>query len=119
MLKKIGTLVIWCLVFAMVSLSLGFTIYERKKIVCTDVRVEITDSLDNQFIPAPWFSLTVIHVLLYDLPVRESDLHHHILDKYLSFTPIIEQVKGKVGTLFGELEVNKLLGRQRIDSNGG
>ncbi len=50
MLKKIGTLVIWCLVFAMVSLSLGFTIYERKKIVCTDVRVEITDSLDNQFI---------------------------------------------------------------------
>ncbi len=50
MLKKIGTLVVWCLVFGLVSLSLGFTIYERKKIVCTDVRVEITDSVDNQFI---------------------------------------------------------------------
>ena len=50
MIKKFGTLVIWCLVFAMVSLSLGFTIYEQKMIVCTDVRVEITDSLDNQFL---------------------------------------------------------------------
>ena len=50
MIKKFGTLVIWCLVFAMVSLSLGFTIYEQKKIVCTDVRVEITDSLENQFL---------------------------------------------------------------------
>ncbi len=50
MLRKIGHLIIWCLVFGAVSLSLGFTIYERKKIVCADVRVEITDSIDNQFI---------------------------------------------------------------------
>jgi len=50
MLKKIGTLLIWCLVLAVVFLSLGFTIYERKKIVCTDVRVEITDSTQNQFL---------------------------------------------------------------------
>jgi cell division protein FtsQ len=50
MFKKIGYLLTWCLAFAVVSLSLGFTIHERSKIVCTDVRVEITDSLDNQFI---------------------------------------------------------------------
>ena len=50
MLKKIGYFVIWSLVLAMVSLSLGFSIYERKKIVCTDVRVEITDSVQNQFV---------------------------------------------------------------------
>jgi cell division protein FtsQ len=50
MIKKIVSFFIWCLVLAMVSLSLGFTIYERKKIVCTDVRVEIIDSADNQFI---------------------------------------------------------------------
>ncbi len=50
MIKKIGKLIIWCLVLAAISLSLGFTIYERKKIVCTDVRVEITDSADCQFI---------------------------------------------------------------------
>ena len=34
----------------LVFLTLGFSINERKKIICTDVRVEITDSLDNQFI---------------------------------------------------------------------
>ncbi len=50
MLRKIGYLVIWSLVLAVVSLSLGFSIYERKKIVCTDVRVEITDSVQNQFV---------------------------------------------------------------------
>lgn len=50
MIKKIGKLVIWCLVFAVVGLSLGFTVNERKKIVCTDVRVEIVDSTENQFI---------------------------------------------------------------------
>ncbi len=50
MFKKIGTLIFWCLVLGMVSLSLGFTIYEGKKIVCTDVRVEIIDSIDNQFL---------------------------------------------------------------------
>jgi len=50
MLKKIGYLFIWSLVLAGVCLSLGFTIYERKRIVCTDVRVEITDSVQNQFI---------------------------------------------------------------------
>ena len=50
MFKKIGRLIIWCLVFAAVSLSLGFTIQESRKIVCTDVRVEITDSTDSQFI---------------------------------------------------------------------
>ena len=50
MLKKIGYLFIWFLVMAGVLLSLGFTIYERKKIVCTDVRVLISDSIQNQFI---------------------------------------------------------------------
>jgi cell division protein FtsQ len=50
MFKKIGKLVIWCLVFGVVGLSLGFTVNERSRIVCTDVRVEITDSTENQFI---------------------------------------------------------------------
>ena len=50
MLKRIGNLLIWGLVLAVVFLSLGFTVYERKKIVCTDVRVEITDSTKNQFV---------------------------------------------------------------------
>jgi len=50
MLKRIGNLLVWGLVLAMVFLSLGFSIYERKKIVCTDVRVEITDSTKNQFL---------------------------------------------------------------------
>src|SRR5665647_811530 len=50
MMNKIVSFLIWCLVLAMVSISLGFTIYERKKIVCTDIRVEIIDSTDNQFI---------------------------------------------------------------------
>jgi len=50
MLRKIGYLIVWCLAVAAVSLSLGFTVYERKKIVCTDVRVEIMDSIDNQFL---------------------------------------------------------------------
>ncbi len=50
MFKKIGSLIIWCLMLALVSLSFGFTFNESKKIICTDVRVEITDSIDNQFI---------------------------------------------------------------------
>ena len=50
MIKKIGYLLVWCLVLGMVFLSLGFSIYERNKIVCTDVRVEITDSTENQFL---------------------------------------------------------------------
>ncbi len=50
MFKRIGKLLVWCLVLAVVSLSLGFTIYERKKIICTDVRVQLTDSIENQFI---------------------------------------------------------------------
>ena len=50
MFKKIGRLIVWCLVFVAVSLSLGFTIYESRKIVCTDVRVEIVDSVDFQFL---------------------------------------------------------------------
>ncbi len=50
MLRKIGNLLIWGMVLAVVFLSLGFTIYERNKIVCTEVRVEITDSIQNQFL---------------------------------------------------------------------
>lgn len=50
MIKKIGYLLVWCLVLGMVFLSLGFSIVERNKIVCTDVRVEITDSAENQFL---------------------------------------------------------------------
>jgi cell division protein FtsQ len=50
MFRRIGKILIWCLVALVVSGSLGFTIRERKKIVCTDVRVEITDSTDNQFL---------------------------------------------------------------------
>lgn len=50
MIKKIGYLLVWCMVLGMVFLSLGFSIYERNKIVCTDVRVEITDSTENQFL---------------------------------------------------------------------
>ncbi len=50
MFKKLGKLLIWFAVFAVVSLSLGFTIVERNRIVCTDVRVEITDSTKNQFL---------------------------------------------------------------------
>ena len=50
MFKRIGKLLVWCLVLGVVSLSLGFTIYERKKIICTDVRVQITDSIENQFL---------------------------------------------------------------------
>jgi cell division protein FtsQ len=50
MFRKIGNLLIWGMVLAVVFLSLGFTIYERNKIVCTDVRVEITDSIQNQFL---------------------------------------------------------------------
>jgi cell division protein FtsQ len=38
------------MVLGMVFLSLGFSIFERNKIVCTDVRVEITDSTENQFL---------------------------------------------------------------------
>lgn len=41
---------LWLLLFAVVSLSLGFTLYEQRKIVCTDVRVEIVDSTDCQFL---------------------------------------------------------------------
>jgi cell division protein FtsQ len=50
MFKRIGKILIWGLVFLVVSVSLGFTIRERSRIVCTDVRVEIIDSTDNQFI---------------------------------------------------------------------
>jgi len=50
MIKKIGYLLVWCMVLGMVFLSLGFSIFERNKIVCTDVRVEITDSTENQFL---------------------------------------------------------------------
>lgn len=50
MIKKIGYLLVWCMVLGMVFLSLGFSIFERNKIVCTDVRVEITDSTQNQFL---------------------------------------------------------------------
>ncbi len=50
MFKRIGKILIWCFVFLVVSVSLGFTIRERNRIICTDVRVEITDSIDNQFI---------------------------------------------------------------------
>jgi len=50
MIKKIGYLLVWCMALGMVFLSLGFSILERNKIVCTDVRVEITDSTENQFL---------------------------------------------------------------------
>lgn len=50
MVKRIGRLLVWLLLFAVVSLSLGFTIYEQRKIVCTDVRVEIVDSTEYQFL---------------------------------------------------------------------
>lgn len=50
MIKRIGKLLIWTLVFALVILSLGFTANERRKIICTDVRVEIADTSVNQFI---------------------------------------------------------------------
>lgn len=50
MIKKIGYLLVWCMALGMVFLSLGFSIFERNKIVCTNVRVEITDSTKNQFL---------------------------------------------------------------------
>jgi len=50
MIRKIGYLLVWCMVLGMVFLSLGFSIYERNKIICADVRVEITDSTENQFL---------------------------------------------------------------------
>ncbi len=50
MIRKIGYLLVWVMVLGMVFLSLGFSIYERNKIVCTDVRVEIIDSTENQFL---------------------------------------------------------------------
>ncbi|MCK9413516.1 MAG: hypothetical protein M0Q53_14545 [Prolixibacteraceae bacterium] len=50
MVKKIGYLLLWGMALGMVFLSLGFSIYERNKIVCTDVRVEITDSTENRFL---------------------------------------------------------------------
>lgn len=48
--KKIGSLFVWCFLLGLVFLTLGFSANERRKIVCTDVRVELTDSVDNQFL---------------------------------------------------------------------
>ncbi len=50
MAKKVFKIVIWSLVFILIGASLAFSIVERKRSVCTSVRVEITDSAEIGFL---------------------------------------------------------------------
>ncbi len=50
MFRKVLNIIIWSLVFILIGASLAFSIVERKRSVCTSVRVEITDSAKIGFI---------------------------------------------------------------------
>ncbi len=109
MIKKIGTLIVWCLVLAMVSLTLGFTIYESKNIVCTEVRVEITDSIDNQFLRSKEIKQWVLnhnpHILRQnldriDLRKIEDGLRNiKAIEEVTVFTSIVGRGKPGEGSL--------------------
>jgi len=126
MLKKIGYLFIWFLVLAGVSISLGFTIYERKKIVCTDVRVEITDSVQNQFIRSSEIRELVLrrypHILhknleYIDLRVIEDGLRKiKAVEDVKVFTSIVG--RGKPGEGAVVVKIRQRSPEFRVDQPG-
>jgi len=50
MFKKIVNIVLWCIAIVMIAVSLGFSVNESRKIVCQDVKVDITDSAKVRFL---------------------------------------------------------------------
>ena len=126
MIKKIISFLIWCLVLAMVSISLGFTIYERKKIVCTDIRVEIIDSTDNQFINSRdmrnWVVSHYPHILRQNL--EQIDLRNiedglkkiKAIEDVTVFTSIVG--RGKPGEGSVVVRINQRNPEFRVDMAG-
>jgi len=43
-------MVLWCIAIIMIAVSLGFSVNESRKIVCQDVKVDITDSTKVRFL---------------------------------------------------------------------
>ena len=43
-------MVLWCMAIMMIAISLGFSVNESRKLVCLDVKVDITDSSRVRFI---------------------------------------------------------------------
>ena len=50
MFKKIVHIVLWSLTMVMIFSSLGFSIKQSKQLKCTDVKVDISDSVYQQFV---------------------------------------------------------------------
>lgn len=50
MFKKIVHIVLWCAAIVMIAISMGFSVNESRKLVCVDVKVDITDSAKVRFI---------------------------------------------------------------------
>jgi cell division protein FtsQ len=100
---------VWCLLLVAVSLSLGFTFYERKRIVCTDVRVEIIDSTSNQFLRSremrEWIIGRYPHILRQNLEnidlrnIEDGVRKIKAVEEVTVFTSIVGRGKPGEGSL--------------------
>lgn len=50
MVKKIANIFIWSIVFALILGTIWYTTRDRNRVICANVRVEVIDSTENQFI---------------------------------------------------------------------
>lgn len=50
MFKRILNIILWFIAISMIGVSLGFSVNESRKLVCQDVKVDITDSANVRFL---------------------------------------------------------------------
>jgi cell division protein FtsQ len=50
MFKKIVHIILWCITIVLIFLSLGFSIKQSRQLKCADVKVDIADSISEQFV---------------------------------------------------------------------
>ena len=86
MVRKIFYIVLWVLVLVLIGVSLGYSVVERNRAVCTKVRVEITDSATIGFLRSS------------DIRNWVSKNHGYIFKKKLSTINLrkIEEGLGKI-----------------------
>jgi len=76
MYKKILHIVLWSIAVILLFVSLGFCIKQSRQLVCTDVKVEITDSIQQQFVRntdiRQWIQRN--HQEIFGMPLQSVDL---------------------------------------------
>ncbi len=50
MFRKIINTILWCIAIVLIFISLGFSIKQSRQLKCSDVKVEITDSIQERFV---------------------------------------------------------------------